>query len=82
VNNKRAVKIYNKNTINQNGIDKIQNEISILEKLKHPNIIKLYEIYGNVSSAIPNIDYDDDKFMIVTELCTGGQLYDEMMRRG
>lgn len=38
--------------------------------LDHPNIIKIYEYFQ-----------DKDKIFIVTELCTGGELFDEMSNR-
>lgn len=55
------------------------NEVSILQKLvtfifllsylkqDHPNIIKIFEFYQ-----------DDRFFYIVTELCTGGELFDKI----
>jgi len=40
------------------------NEIEIMKKLDHPNIIKLFESYN-----------DSKNFYIVTELCTGDELF-------
>lgn len=48
-----------------------RHEISILKKLDHPNIIKLYEVYQ-----------DEKRYYIVTELCKGGELFDEIIRLG
>ena len=45
-------------------------EINILKQLDHPNIIKLYEIFE-----------DDKKYYLVTELCKGGELFDEIIRQ-
>ena len=42
----------------------------MLKKLDHPNIIKLYEFYE-----------DEKRCYLVTELCTGGELYDEIAYR-
>ena len=36
----------------------------------HPNIIKVYEFYQ-----------DDRFFYIVTELCTGGELFDQIIEK-
>jgi len=48
-----------------------QDEILILSKLDHPNILKLYEVYS-----------DDKRYYIVTELCKGGELFDEIAKKG
>ena len=46
------------------------NEVNLLTELDHPNIIKLFVLYE-----------DDERFFLVTELCTGGDLYDEIITR-
>ena len=43
----------------------------ILSKLDHPNILKLYEVYS-----------DEKRYYIVTELCKGGELFDEILKKG
>lgn len=48
-----------------------QDEINILSKLDHPNILKLYEVYD-----------DEKRYYIVTELCKGGELFDEILKKG
>lgn len=48
-----------------------QDEIAILSKLDHPNILKLYEVYS-----------DEKRYYIVTELCKGGELFDEILKKG
>ena len=67
-NNKVAMKIIKKIDINdelnnENECD--ENEINILKKLSHPNIVKIYEFYES-----------DNCFYIINEYCQGGQLYD------
>ena len=42
----------------------------MMKRLDHPNILKLYELYE-----------DDKRYYLVTELCTGGELYDELNKR-
>lgn len=42
-------------------------EVNILKTLDHPNIIKVYEFYQ-----------DKNFFYIVSELCTGGELFDRI----
>ena len=41
-----------------------------MKKLDHPNILRLFEIF-----------YDDKRYYLVTELCTGGELYEEISKR-
>ena len=41
--------------------------MEIIKKLDHPNILKMYEFYQ-----------DDNRFYIVTELLTGGELFDKI----
>ena len=36
----------------------------------HPNIVKLYEFFE-----------DDEHIYIITELCSGGPLFDEIVKR-
>uniref|UniRef100_K3WYN0 Protein kinase domain-containing protein n=1 Tax=Globisporangium ultimum (strain ATCC 200006 / CBS 805.95 / DAOM BR144) TaxID=431595 RepID=K3WYN0_GLOUD len=49
----------------------MRREISILRNLDHPNIIKLYDVFeGN------------RHLHLVTELCTGGELFDRIIARG
>ena len=45
-------------------------EIDILKNLDHPNILRLYEVF------------EDKKYIyLVTELCYGGELFDEILKR-
>jgi calcium-dependent protein kinase len=46
-------------------------EIDILKNLDHPNIVKLYEVFE-----------DKTKIYLITELCDGGELFDEIIERG
>ena len=64
----RAVKIISKKSI-KTSEDRavIDKEVEILKSLDHPNILKIHETY-------------EDKFsiFIVTELCSGGELFDRI----
>lgn len=42
-------------------------DIEILKEMDHPNILKLYEFYD-----------EKKRYYVVTELCTGGELYYEI----
>jgi tRNA A-37 threonylcarbamoyl transferase component Bud32 len=64
----RAVKIIIKNNLDENQTKKIQTEVETLKALDHPNIIRVTEVVEEVS-----------KLCIVTELCTGGELFDRII---
>ena len=68
---KVAIKILNKEKINNTSdIKKIKNEITILQKLKHKNIIQLYEIMET-----------NKNLYIVMEYCEGKELFDLIVRK-
>jgi calcium-dependent protein kinase len=50
---------------------RLRYEIDILKNLDHPNIMKLYEVYE-----------DRSHLYLVTELCSGKELFDEILTRG
>ena len=69
---KRAMKVISKNENCSEEDDKeILNEINILRTLDHPNILKIFEFYSSKES-----------YSIVTELCQGGELFQEIIDRG
>ena len=66
---KVAIKVLNKKKLKKN-IDKIREEVKILTKLDHPNIVKYYETY------------DDEKYLyLVMEYCSGGELFEKIARK-
>jgi len=44
------------------------NEINILKEIDHPNIVKMYEFFE-----------DEKRYYLVTEICKGGELFDEVL---
>jgi calcium-dependent protein kinase len=67
----RALKIIKKSKYKTpSEIKMIKNEIQIMKAVDHPNIVRLYEFYE-----------DDESFYIITELCNGGPLFEEIMKR-
>lgn len=47
--------------VDENFIKQLMNEIDILKKLDHPNILKFYEYFA-----------EKNKFYIITEILEGG----------
>ena len=66
-----AIKILEKDKIqDEEDLERISREISILKKLKHPNIIKIYDIIEN-----PN------NFYIIMELAINGELFKHIVKK-
>ena len=66
----RAVKIMRKNKIQKSDWTRLRYEIDILKNLDHPNILRLYETIE-----------DNNSIYLVTEICEGGELFDEILAR-
>mmetsp|Transcript_6088 Transcript_6088/g.8856 ORF Transcript_6088/g.8856 Transcript_6088/m.8856 type:complete len:488 (-) Transcript_6088:359-1822(-) len=63
-----AVKSIRKSSITK--LDCLRRETEILKEMKHPNIISLIDIY------------EDKKYLhLVTDLCTGGELFDRIIAK-
>ena len=67
---KVAIKILNKKTIYNFDIKKVKKEINILQRLKHKNIIQLYEIIETKKNLY-----------IVMEYCEGKELFEYIVER-
>ena len=67
----RAVKIIDKISMSQNEKVRLKYEIDILKNLVHPNIVRLFEVFEDTSTIF-----------LVTELCEGRELFDEIIARG
>jgi len=68
---KVAIKIINKKKMEQmNMHEKIRREINILQFLKHPHVIRLYEL----------LDTPSDIFMVM-EYVPGGELFDHIVHK-
>ena len=66
----QAMKVINKSECLLKDKKEILTEISILTKIDHPNILKLFEFYSN-----------NDSYSLIMELCSGGELYKEIIER-
>jgi calcium-dependent protein kinase len=63
-----AIKSIRKNKVKK--IEVLKREISILKEVKHPHIIELVDVF------------EDSKYLhLVTELCTGGELFDRIIEK-
>eukprot|EP00347_Sterkiella_histriomuscorum_P012164 403369649 len=69
-NQKRAVKMIKKDFLLFQDDVRLRYEIDILRYLDHPNILRLYEIYE-----------DRHNIYLVTELCEGQDLWDDIAQR-
>ena len=64
-----AIKIIDKAKVED--MNDITREIDVMGQLKHPNVIKLFEIFD-----------EPKKMMLVMELVTGGELFDRIVSKG
>ena len=65
LNEYRAMKIVNKKLASSS------NEIEILRKISHPNIVNIFEIFE-----------DKKKYYIMSEFCDGGELFSAIAEKG
>ena len=66
-----AMKIINKSSNSPEDDKEILNEINILRIMDHPSVLKIFEFYSNRKS-----------YSIVTELCSGGELFKQIIDKG
>ena len=69
---KVAIKILDKSKILQKeDLDRIIREMSILSKMDHSNVIKVYQIFE-----------DEKNYFIIMEYCEGGELFNYIVKKG
>lgn len=66
-----AVKMINKKNLQGDIEYKMLLELNIMHKLDHINILKVIDFYE-----------DKENYYIVMDLCTGGDLFDYLIKRG
>lgn len=65
-----ACKILDKSVVRERTLSlQVRKEITVMERLKHPNIVGLSKVYNT-----------KDKIYIIMELVTGGELFEEIIR--
>ena len=67
LNNNFAMKIIEKSNNDEEKEEEIQNEISILRKLDHPNILKINDFFSTKK-----------EYVLITEFCPEGELFYEI----
>ncbi|XP_043198885.1 calcium/calmodulin-dependent protein kinase type 1-like isoform X1 [Amphibalanus amphitrite] len=65
-----AIKIIDKKAL-KGKEDSLDNEVKVLRRLRHPNIVNLLETYE-----------DKHKVYLVMEIVTGGELFDRIVEKG
>jgi calcium/calmodulin-dependent protein kinase I len=64
------VKIINRASIPDGDEEGIRREVSILQKLNHPNIVKVYDFFE-----------EPERFYVVLEFLAGGELFDRIVEK-
>ena len=67
---KCALKVINKNKLVGPIAEAMLQELEILESINHPHIMRVHELL-----------HDDVKYYIATELCSGGELFDYIIKK-
>ena len=68
---KVAIKVLDKTKLDQKTQRLLSREISSMEKLRHPNIIRIYEVIETLT-----------KVHIVMEYANGGELFHKILNEG
>ncbi|XP_052253636.1 serine/threonine-protein kinase SIK3-like isoform X3 [Dreissena polymorpha] len=68
---KVAIKIIDKTQLDQENLDKIFREIQIMKLLRHPHIIRLYQVMES-----------GRMLYLVTEYASGGEIFDHLVAHG
>ena len=66
-----AIKIIDKTQLNQNSLEKLFREVSIMKILTHPNIVKLYEVIET-----------DKTLYLVMEYVNNGEVFEYLVKNG
>eukprot|EP00924_Labyrinthula_sp_SR-Ha-C_P008804 maker-scaffold_2-augustus-gene-3.0-mRNA-1 protein AED:0.11 eAED:0.11 QI:0/0/0/1/1/1/2/0/926 len=67
---KVAIKIITRSKLSAKDYEGLLQEIDVLEKLNHPNVIQFFGYY-----------HDDRNYYLVTELATKGELFDRIVEK-
>lgn len=67
---RRAIKLIDRSLIEKDKEGELLSEIKVLKEMDHPNIMRIYEFAS-----------DKDNYYIVQEYISGGELFDEIVKR-
>ena len=67
----RAVKIIDKQAMEQEHRQRLETEILIMQHMDHPNVCRLFEVFE-----------EGRYYYLVMEYCANGELYDELRNAG
>ena len=70
-NKKYAIKIINKNELDNDDIIVLESEVKIIRLLSHKNIVKLHDVYESKTHLY-----------LILDLCRGGTLFDRIIEFG
>jgi len=65
-----AIKIIERESLEEEDELALQNEVDILSNMDHPNVVKMFEIFD-----------EGNKMYLVLELMTGGELFDRIVEK-
>lgn len=65
-----AIKIVTKSKLSEEDEVALQDEIDILKKLEHPNIIRLFDVFD-----------EKENYYLITEKMMGGELFDRIVQK-
>lgn len=66
-----AIKIIDKTALNPSSLKKLFREVTIMKKIDHPNIVKLYEVIDSQKTLY-----------LVMEYASGGEVFDYLVAHG
>lgn len=66
-----AIKIIDKTKLSEENLAKIFREVHIMKRLRHPHIIRLYQVMET-----------EKMIYLVTEYAPGGEIFDHLVRNG
>jgi BR serine/threonine kinase len=67
---KVAIKIVNREKLNESVLMKVEREITIMKLIEHPNVLRLYDVYEN------------KKYLyLILEHVSGGELFDYLVKK-